>query len=100
MVEWGILTVKIFSRQIFRALATIAGEWLVVARYIVKRIRNSWCVRAYLFHIMRCTWLIKSATPSTAMRSAEAGMTIKTAAARPLKANKAFSCGGAIKKKK
>src|SRR5437588_2690924 len=93
IVEWGILTVKIFSRQILRALATIAGEWEVVARYMVKRMRSSWWVRAYLFHMMRCTWLIRSATPSTAMRSAEAGMTIRSAAARPLKVSIAFPAG-------
>src|SRR5438874_12993483 len=93
IVEWGILTVKILSRQILRALATIAGECEVVARYMVKRMRSSWWVSAYLFHIIRFTWLIRSATPSTAMRSADAGMTIKSAAARPLKASIAFPGG-------
>src|SRR5947209_19276114 len=97
MVEWGIFTVRIFSRQIFRALATIAGEWEVVERYMVKRILNSWWESEYLFHMIRCTWLIRSATPSTAMRSAEAGMTIKSAAARPLNASMALPGGVAIK---
>src|SRR3954468_9994567 len=82
IVEWGILTFKMLSRQIFRAFSTIAGEWFVVDRYMVNSIRSSWWERENLFHIIRCTWLIRSATPSTAILSAEAGMRIKSAAAK------------------
>src|SRR6266487_4932601 len=93
IVEWGIFTVNTLSRQIFRALAMIAGEWEVVDRYIVNKILSSWCVNEYLFHIIRWTWLIRSATPSTAMRSADATITMRSAAASALNASMALPGG-------
>ena len=51
-------------------------------------------------HVQRImTWLMRSATPSTAMRSAEAVMTIRSAAAKPLKANWALPGGVSIRMK-
>ena len=37
MVACGIFMLRTFSRQIFWALATMAGEWTVVERYIGKQ---------------------------------------------------------------
>ena len=39
---------RILSRHIFRAWVTIAGEWAVVARYMVKSMRSSWWESEYV----------------------------------------------------
>ncbi len=51
-VAWGILKLSTLSRQILRALSTIAGEWEVVERYIVKRILSSWWLSDILDHMI------------------------------------------------